>query len=172
VDRERSRRSARQPVASARLVEERPTGAPPPEVVRRHVELIKRGAAAITEADVDTLLSLVSQDFELHPGIAGAFVGATIYRGKQGARRYLLDITEVFEQFKFRPLGFSAWRDYLICPSKVTGNGRASGVEIDFVMTAIWRFEADHVVWGGTYFSLNEGLEAIGASADELEGVD
>ncbi len=154
------------------MVGKRPIDAPPPEVVRRHVELIKRGAAAITQADLDTLLSLVSEDFELHPGIAGAFVGDTVYRGKRGARQYLLDIKEVFEKFKFRPLGFSAWRDYLICPSKVTGHGRASRVKIDFLMTAIWRFEADHVVWGGTYFSLNEGLEAIGASADELKDVD
>jgi ketosteroid isomerase-like protein len=146
----------------------RPSG----KVVRHRVELINRGAAAISEGDVDTLLSMASEDFELHPAIAGAFVGATIYRGKQGARRYLLDIRDVFEEFEFRPLGFSAWRDYLICPTRVTGHGRASGVEVDVVMTAIWRFEADHVVWGATFFTPSEGLEAIGANADELKDVD
>jgi SnoaL-like domain len=117
-------------------------------------------------------MSLASEDFELHPAIAGAFVGAATYRGKEGARRYLLEIKEAFDEFQFRPLRFSAWRDYLICPSRVTGRGRASGVEIDLDMTAIWRFSGDHIAWGATFFTLAEGLDAIGARADELEPVE
>jgi ketosteroid isomerase-like protein len=145
-----------------------PTKPSSAELTRRHVEIIKRGATAISESDVETLLSLVAEDFELHPAIAGAFVGATIYRGREGARRYLLDVKEVFEDFQFRPLSFSAWRDYLICPSTVTGSGRASGVEIDWNLTAIWRVRGDQVVWGATFFSLADGLAAIGAAPDEL----
>jgi ketosteroid isomerase-like protein len=147
-------------------------GAPRPEVVRRHVEILKRGAAAIGEADVETMMSLVTDDFELHPAIAGAFVGPTTYRGKEGARRYLLDIREVFEEFQFTPLSFSAWRDYLVCPSRATGHGTASGVEIDLEMTAVWRVTNGQIVWGATFFTLAEGLEAIGARADELQPVE
>jgi len=142
-----------------------------PETVRRHVEIIERGAAAIGDADLETVMSLVSDDFELHPAIAGAFVGATIYRGRDGARQYLLDIREVFEAFQFRPLAFSAWRDYIVCPSRVTGHGRASGAEIDLEMTAAWRFRDDEIVWGGTFFGLGDALEAIGAGEDELEPI-
>jgi ketosteroid isomerase-like protein len=147
-------------------------GVPPPELVREHVEILKRGAAAIGEGDLATMMSLVTDDFELHPAIAGAFVGPTTYRGKPGARRYVLDIKEVFEEFQFEPLSFSAWRDYLVCPSRVTGRGTASGVEIDMEVTAIWRVANGQIVWGATFFKLAEGLEAIGARADQLEPVE
>jgi ketosteroid isomerase-like protein len=147
-------------------------GVPPPDVLRRHVEILKRGAAAIGQGDVGTMMSLITDDFELHPAIAGAFVGPTTYRGKEGARQYLLDIQEVFEEFQFIPLGFGTWRDYLVCPSRATGHGTASGVEIDLEMTAIWRVTNGQIVWGATFFTLAEGLEAIGARADELQPVE
>jgi ketosteroid isomerase-like protein len=146
--------------------------APSAEVVRRHVEILKRGAAAIGEGDVMTMMALVTDDFELHPAIAGAFVGPTTYRGKVGARRYLLDIKEIFEEFQFVPLSFSSWRDYLVCPSRATGHGTASGAEIDLEMTAIWRVTNGRIVWGATFFTLAEGLDAIGVKADELEPVE
>ena len=142
-----------------------------PEVVRHYVEIVKRGAAAIGEGDVGTLLSLIADDFELHPAIAGAFVGPTTYLGKEGARRYLLDIKDVFEELQYRPLSFSSWRDYLVCPSRFTGHGTASGVEIDLETIAVWRFRTDQVVWGATFFTLPDALEAIGAKADELHAV-
>jgi hypothetical protein len=36
-------------------------------------------------------------------------------------------------------------------------------------MTFIWRVRDGQLVWGATFFSLAEALEAIGASEDELE---
>jgi ketosteroid isomerase-like protein len=144
----------------------------PVDVLRGRVEVIKRGAAAISEAHFETLMSLVSEDFELHPAVAGAFMGATIYRGSDGIRRYLLDMVEIFEDFQFQPLAFKAWHDYIVCSSKATGYGRASGVEIDLDMIAAWRFRDDKIAWGGTFFSLPDALDAIGASEDELEPIE
>ena len=145
---------------------------PSAEVVGQHVEVLKRGAAAVGAGDLATMMSLVTDDFELHPAIAGAFVGPTTYRGKSGARRYVLDIKEVFEEFQFRPLSFSAWRDYLVSPSRITGRGTASGVEIDLEIIGVWRVTNGQIVWGATFFTLAEGLEAIGATADELAPVE
>jgi ketosteroid isomerase-like protein len=143
-----------------------------PEDVRRHVEILKRASAAIGEYNLEALLPLASDELELHPAIAAAFVGATIYRGKEGARRYLADIKEVFEDLRFEPLSFSAWGDYLVCPTKVLGHGRTSGADIDLVMTAIWRMREGLFVWGAAFFDRAEGLKAIGATEDELIGVE
>jgi ketosteroid isomerase-like protein len=148
---------------------ERAAGRPSIDAVRRNVELLRRAAAAIGEDDLDAVVRLASDDFELHPAIAGAFVGATVYRGKDGGRRYLEDMKEVFTNFRFEPLSFSAWGDYLVCPSRVSGYGKASGASIDIEMTAIWRFTDGLIVWGATYFDRAEGLAAIGAREDELE---
>lgn len=140
-----------------------------PEVIRRHVEIVKRATASFNRIDVDALLPAFSDEMELHPAIAGAFVGATTYRGKDGIRRYVEDITEVIDNFRLEPLGFSAWRDYLIVPNKVSGHGKTSGVDIATEMTFIWRVRDGQSFWGATFFSRAEGLEAIGASEDELE---
>jgi ketosteroid isomerase-like protein len=141
----------------------------PPDVIRGHVELAKRGAAAFNARDFEALLSLIADDMELHPAIGGAFVGATTYRGKEGMRRYWEDIMEVIEDFRFEPLSYSAWRDYLIIPNRVAGHGKASGIDIDLEMTFIWRVKNGQLVWGATFFSLQDGLEAIGTSEDELD---
>jgi hypothetical protein len=76
---------------------------------------------------------------------------------------------EVIEDVQLEPLSSSAWRDYLIVSHRVTGRGKASGAEFAAEMTFIWRVRADQLVWGATFFSRSEGLEAIGATEDELE---
>ena len=136
---------------------------------RRNVEILKRAAEATSSRDFDALLSLVSDDMELHPAIGGAFVGATTYSGKEGIRRYLEDLTEVIEDFRVEPVSFSAWRDYLVVPNWVRGHGTTSGIDVDTELTFIWRIKDDQLVWGATFFSRAEGLEAIGASENELE---
>jgi hypothetical protein len=106
---------------------------------------------------------------ELNPAIGGALGGATTYHGKEGARRYWEDIMEVIEDFEIEPLGFGAWRDYLIVPNKITGHGLASRIHIDTEMTFIWRIRNGQIVWGATFFSRAEGLATIGAVEEEVE---
>jgi ketosteroid isomerase-like protein len=139
------------------------------ERARRNVAILKRGATAIGDDDVEALMSLVSDDFELHPAIAGAFVGATVYRGKDGARRYVEDIKGVFRDLRLEPFSFSAWDDYLICRTRVFAYGTTSGAEIDLEATMIWRVRDGLAHWGATFFNREDALKAIGASEDKLE---
>jgi ketosteroid isomerase-like protein len=138
------------------------------KIARDNVGVLKRAREAFSMRDFDALLSLISDDMELHPAIGGAFVGATTYTGKEGLRQYWEDIMEVIADFRFEALSFSAWRDYLIVPNRISGHGTASGIEIDTEMTFIWRIRDGQLVWGATFFSREEGLEAIGASEDQL----
>jgi ketosteroid isomerase-like protein len=117
-------------------------------------------------------MAFIADDMELHPAVGGAFVGATTYRGKEGVRAYWEDIMEVIDEFQLEPLRYSAWRDYLIAPTRVTGHGAASGLDIELEMTFIWRLRDGQLVWGATFFSRAEGLETIGASEDEIEPIE
>jgi ketosteroid isomerase-like protein len=139
------------------------------KVARGNIEILKRAREAFSRRDFDALLPLISDDMELHPAIGGAFRGATTYTGKEGMRRYWEDIMEVIEDFQFEALSFSAWHDYLIVPNRISGHGTTSGIDIDTEMTFIWRISEGQVVWGATFFSRQEGLEAIGAREDQLE---
>ena len=139
------------------------------KVARENVELLKRAREAFSRRDFDALLPLISDEMELHPAIGGAFVGATTYTGREGMRRYWEDIMEVIEDFQFEAVSFSVWRDYLIVPNRISGHGTTSGIDINAEMTFIWRIRDGQLVWGATFFSRGEGLEAIGASEDQLE---
>jgi hypothetical protein len=44
-----------------------------------------------------------------------------------------------------------------------------SGIDVDTEMTFIWRIRDGQLVWGATFSSRAEGLEAIGVSEDELQ---
>ena len=137
-------------------------------MARRHVEILERARAAFHVRDFEALMPLISEDMELHPAIGGAFVGVTTYHGRDGMRRYLEDIMEVIENFQLEPLSYGSWRDYLIVPNRVSGYGKASGIDIDLEMTFIWRIREDQIVWGATFFSRAEGLDAIGATEDAV----
>jgi hypothetical protein len=91
--------------------------------VQRHVQILKRARAAFSKREFDAVMPVISDEMELHPAIGGAFVGATTYRGKDGIRSYWEDIMEIIEDFQFKPLSYSAWRDYLVVPNRVTGHG-------------------------------------------------
>jgi hypothetical protein len=54
----------------------------------------------------------------------------------------------------------------------VTGHGKVSGIDVDIEMTFIWRVRNSQFVWGATFFSRQQGVEAIGATEAELEPVD
>jgi hypothetical protein len=142
-----------------------------PEEARSKVEVLERAAAAIREHDVTRLEQMISEDFKLHPAVAPAFGGATVYSGKEGVLRYFDDIVDVFDEFSFEPVEFSIWGDYLICPMRAVGQGKGSGVAIDEVMTGIWRVSGELVTWGATYFDRGEALASIGASEEELTAV-
>jgi ketosteroid isomerase-like protein len=135
----------------------------------RHVELVRGGIEAFNDRDFDTVLSLISDEMELEPAVAAAFVGTTAYRGKDGMRRYLTDITDVIENFHFEPMCSGAVGDYVVVSNRVSGRGKASGVPVDFQMTFVFRVRSEQAVWGATFFSRDDALHAIGVTEDQLE---
>lgn len=142
------------------------------ELARRHREILERGRVALNSGDIESVIPFVAEDMELHPAVAGALAGTTVYRGKDGIRQYLKDITEVIEAFELEALEYLSWHDYVVVATRIHGHGRASGADIATEMTLIWRIEEGQIVWGGSFFSSDQGLDAIGGSEDELEPID
>ncbi len=137
-----------------------------------NVELARRAHEAFNRQDIDATVEFADPEFEWHPAFGEALLGASVYRGKEGFRQYFEQVNEVLEGFKVEPLSFSTFGDAVVLQGRISGRGRASGLEIDTEMTVVWRFRDGKGIWGATYFDRPEALEAIGAREKDLEPAD
>jgi ketosteroid isomerase-like protein len=140
-------------------------GVPTPEEL---VEMVTRGHEAFNRQDIDAALEFAHPDIEWHPAFGESLLGASVYRGREGFRRYFEQVNEVLERFMVVPLSFSTVGENVVLQAEISGHGRASGMEIKTEMTVVWRFRGDKSDWGATYFARDEALAAIGASEDDL----
>jgi ketosteroid isomerase-like protein len=134
-----------------------------------NVEIVKRGHDAFNRHDVEAALEVAHPDLEWHPAFGEALLGASVYRGKDGFRRYYEQVNEVLEDFKVEPISFATFQDFVVLQSRISGRGRSSGMEIDTEMTIVWRFKDGQGIWGATYFDRAEALRKIGVREEELQ---
>ena len=93
-------------------------------------DTIRAAYDAWTRRDVDRLLELVHPDVEARP-LLGANLGANVYRGHDGTRRWLVDLHQEWETFETRVTSIVERGDRALCSFHISGRGRASGVVID-----------------------------------------
>ena len=139
---------------------------------RENVENVIRGHAAFNGGDIEAALEFIAPDLELHPGIGGALTGKTVYRGHDGFRRYMADITDAFEDLMIEPQSISARNEWVVIAAKVSGRGRSGQVELATDMTIVWRVRDGKGIWCTTYFQRAEALDDIGLTEDDLKPAD
>jgi uncharacterized protein len=66
--------------------------------VQDNLELLKQGVAALNRRDTDGLLAILHPDVRLEP--LRALVDGTVYRGHDGLREWLSDMTEDWEHHR------------------------------------------------------------------------
>ena len=135
------------------------------------VALVRLGRERFNEGDVDGCLALLTVDIEWHPAFGEALIGASIYRGREGFRRYFEQVHEVIDGFTVEPRELAVAGDYVVLEAAVSGRGRASGIDISTHLTIVWRVQRSLLAWGGTYFNRAEALAAVGLSEEELERI-
>jgi ketosteroid isomerase-like protein len=136
------------------------------------LEVVRRGHEAFNRQDIDAALETAAPDLEWHPAFGEALLGVSVYRGLDGFRRYFEQVHEVFEGFKVEPLSYATFRDFVVVQARISGRGRASGMDVGAEMTVVWRIRAGKGAWGATYFDRDEALAAIGATSDDLVPAD
>ena len=72
---------------------------------RENVELVRQGFEAYRRRDIAGFLAFLDPGFELHSAIVGGAEGK-IYRGHDGAREWLADSDEAFDQLTIEPTEF------------------------------------------------------------------
>ena len=126
------------------------------------VERLRRGVEAFNRRDIDGALEPLDPDVELVP-LKAALEGGS-YRGHEGLRRYLGDMSDDWERFhleaeEFRPVG----SDRILVMGRVMARGRASGVDMDYAAAWLCYLRGGKVVRVQFYSDRNEALLAAGA---------
>ena len=96
----------------------------------KDVETIQEGVAALNRGDVDALVATLAPDVELVP--LRAVLDGSIYRGHEGLRRWLDDMSEDWSEFQLTLQGMSELRPgCVLVRAKIRLRGRSSGVSVD-----------------------------------------
>jgi ketosteroid isomerase-like protein len=96
---------------------------------QRNVEVMRQGLQAFNDRDVERLLALTDPEAEWHP--FRAQLEGIVYRGHEGIRRFLADMTEDWDTFTIELLEVIEVGETLVTIGRISGVGKGSGVEVD-----------------------------------------
>jgi ketosteroid isomerase-like protein len=98
--------------------------------VSPHETTIRGVYEAANRRDTEGILAGTHEEVEVKP-VLGANVGANVYRGHAGIRRWLEDLWGDWDTFQVSVGEVIERGDRLLYPVGMHGRGRASGVELD-----------------------------------------
>jgi ketosteroid isomerase-like protein len=103
-----------------------------------NVDVVRRAASAMNDADIDALLAETSADVVLDwSNSIGPLHG--VYRGHEGVRRLFEQFIEAWEEFHWHVQEvIEVPPDRVIVVNRVRGRGRGSGVEVDATGAQLW----------------------------------
>jgi ketosteroid isomerase-like protein len=126
-----------------------------------NVEIVQRGLEAFNRRDVDSFISYLDPEFELHSAIVGGAEG-NIYRGPDGVRQWLADSDESFEELRIEPTEFRDLGDRVLIVGRIRARGRESGLELDSPTGWVSTVRDGKLVKAEGFLSRAEALEAAG----------
>ena len=96
----------------------------------KDVETIQNGVAALNCGDVDALAATLAPDVELVP--LRAVLDGSVYRGHEGLRRWLDDMSEDWSEFELTLQGVRELRPgCVLVDATIRLRGRSSGVAVE-----------------------------------------
>ncbi len=95
-----------------------------------HQETLRAAYDAWNRSDIERLLELIHPSGEVHP-ILGANLETNVYRGHDGARRWMEDLQAEWETFQVTVMEIVQHGDRVLCPFQIHARGRARGAVID-----------------------------------------
>ena len=128
---------------------------------QENLESFHRGMDAWNRGDLEAWLEWLHPEVEWHP--SAALVEGGAYHGREGSRRFWNDIVGAFDELaadyeEIRELGDSA----VLGLGRLRGRSR-QGVPVDMEYALLVRFRDGLAVWGRSWFTHAQALEAVAA---------
>ena len=128
---------------------------------QENVEIVRHAWAAWERGDWEPLYAFY------HPDIvwdASALEGpiSGVYHGHDGVRQYFHEWLESFEAHEARAERFIDAGDDVIVSLRLTGRGKASGVEVEMTRSNVYRIRDGLAIRVELFETETEALEAVG----------
>ena len=131
---------------------------------KENVELIRHAFELFASGDLDAVARLIAEDAEVADagGLGLQDVSAGTRRGPEGFLKALNDVQDAFEGYTVEPMDFLDVGDAVVVPVRVTGTGRASGLEQEIFVAQAWTVRGGKVVRGEVFRDAEEAKRVLG----------
>jgi ketosteroid isomerase-like protein len=126
-----------------------------------NVELVRRAASAFAAGELEEASKLLDPEVELYPPAEDPDV-KSVYRGPEGARSWLENWLEAWEDFEFRLEDVIDAGERVIVVFSQRGRGKTSGVEIENRLAAVGTLRDGKLVRGDVYLDIDEAFRRAG----------
>ena len=142
----------------------------------QNVELVRRFYALSPDLrDVDPNDPAIFDDAFVHGRLDEEFElrlpgdypeGQSIFRGREGFRRLLVMMRDVWAEWRVEPERFFDAGDKVVVFTRVVARGSASGVPIELPGAYVWSIKEARLTSARVYLDRSEALEAVGLKPD------
>jgi|SRR5215211_7182659 len=129
---------------------------------QENVEIVRRGYDAWNRNDMKGGLWDLDPEIEWRPRLGTAGVRATLYRGHEGVLAYKREVEEALGAIQVDVLSIEDLGDHVLAHIRASGQGSASGVQVEAEGFHLWAIHAGRAVRFTTYDRRDEALEAAG----------
>ena len=131
---------------------------------KENVEIVRRGYQLFQAGDFEAVAALFSSGVEL-PDAGGLGIGDIVpgtRTGPEGFLRTTEETRDAFEDFRVEPEGFIDAGEVVVVPVRISGRGRASGVEQEARLVHLWALRNGKVIRNEIFRTVEEALETAG----------
>jgi ketosteroid isomerase-like protein len=127
---------------------------------QENVEIAQQVMAALGERDADKLIALADPEVEWHSFFALSEGG--VYRGHEGTRRYMRDLSDAFEVGRAEVDDALAVGDVTVLVGRIHYRGRGSGAQSESAAGWMLKFSRGKLVCFRAFREPEDVLEAVG----------
>ena len=129
---------------------------------RENVEVVRLAYQYLNQGDVEGLVGLCGEDFEMD--MSERVFNPDVYRGSEDIRRFLRGVSDVWESYRWNLEDTRAADDLVVAMLHCEAQGREGGVQVDWHVAWLWRFDHGTPVSLRFYRDPARALEAAGLS--------
>jgi ketosteroid isomerase-like protein len=131
---------------------------------QENVEIVRRVWDAAERRDTRAIFALYDPSIVWESHALGPMERGGHYHGHEGVRRFFRDWLEAFENYQAKAETFVEAGKKVIVRYRVTGRGKASGVEVEMLRWNVYAL-ANNLVTGIEVFATEaEAFESVGLS--------
>jgi ketosteroid isomerase-like protein len=127
---------------------------------RENIDWVRQAIEAWARGDISTVQALsegrLTPDCEFHPLYLDR-----VYRGADALSQVFTDVTETWADYRMEPEDIVDLGAYVLVQVRITARGVGSGVPVEQRVAMLGRFDAGKLVWGKSFASKAEALEAV-----------